>query len=266
MVTAFDCRTEIASSDGQGHTTRRTVRTSRLFTRSRGTSQAVRMRHCQHRGLRRFLWCGILAASYPAARWWFLRWGADLSEVDRELPGDSLVANPSAVSTRAITIEAPPEAIWPWLVQMGQDRAGLYSYDWLESLLGLHFHNSDRIVPDWQRLAVGDQIRAAPSSAGPDAGFTVVAIDPPRSIVTVVGDPARVLPAAQSGTLEDGATWTFVLRPIDEQRTRLVVRFRGRFGLPTVVDWLAMRLLEPLHFVMERKQLLGIRQRASQTS
>jgi hypothetical protein len=170
------------------------------------------------------------------------------------------------VSTRAVTIEAPPEAIWPWLVQMGQDRAGLYSYDWLESLLGLQFHNADRIEPQWQQLDVGDQIRAAPKSAGPDAGFTVVAIDPPRSIVTVVGDPSRVLPAAQSGALEDGATWTFVLRPIDEQRTRLVIRFRGRFGLPIVAEWLVVRLLEPVHFVMERKQLLGVKQRASQAS
>lgn len=206
---------------------------------------------------------GPIAALYPAVRWWFLRWGAELFEIEGDLPGDSLIDQPSVTTTRAITIDAPPEAIWPWLVQMGQDRAGLYSYDWLESLVGLHFHNADRIVPEWQQLDVGDQIRAAPLSAGPDAGFTVVAIDPLHSIVTVVGDPARVLPAAQSGSLGEGATWVFVLRPVDEHRTRLIVRFRGRFGLPLACEWLAMRTLEPLHFVMERKQLLGIEKRAT---
>lgn len=206
----------------------------------------------------------ILAATlYPAARWWFMRWGAELAEVNEVLPGDELIGNPTMVTTRAITINARPEAIWPWLVQMGQDRGGLYSYDWLESLFGLHFHNADHIVPEWQHLTIGDQIRAAPESAGPEAGFTVVALDAPRSIVTVVGDPTRVVPAAETGSLPDGATWTFVLHPIDEQRTRLIVRLRARFAMPKAGEWIVSRLLEPIHFVMERKQLLGIRQRAS---
>jgi hypothetical protein len=74
------------------------------------------------------------------------------------------------VTTRAITIAAAAEAIWPWLVQMGQDRGGLHSYDWLENLFGLQFRNADRIVPEWQHLAVGDQIRLAPTKGGPDAG------------------------------------------------------------------------------------------------
>jgi hypothetical protein len=145
---------------------------------------------------------------------------------------------------------------------MGQDRGGLYSYDWLESLFGLNFHNAERIVPEWQHLDVGDQIRAAPPKAGPEAGFTVVAIEPQRFMVTAIGDPARVVPQAQSGSLPQGGTWSFILVPIDELRTRLIVRFRARFGLHPVKEWVAARLLEPLHFVMERKQLLGIRERA----
>ena len=205
----------------------------------------------------------ILAALYPAARWWFMRWGAELTEVNQVLPGDELIDNPTMVTTRAITINARPEAIWPWLVQMGQDRGGLYSYDWLESLFGLHFHNADHIVAEWQHLTIGDQIRAAPEKAGPEAGFTVVALDAPRSIVTVVGDPTRVVPAAAAGSLADGATWTFVLHPIDENRTRLIVRLRARLAMPKVREWIVSRLLEPIHFVMERKQLLGIRKRAS---
>lgn len=191
-------------------------------------------------------------ALYPAMRWWFMRWGADLQEIEADLPGDDLVPDPTTTTTRAITIDAVPEAIWPWLVQMGQNRGGLYSYDWLENLCGLQFHNADRIVPEWQSLAVGDQIRLAPESAGPDAGFTVVSIDPPRSIVTAMGD-----------TPDTGASWAFVLRPVDAHRTRLIVRLRARFGLHPAAEWFGMRVLEPVHFVMERKQLLGIRKRAS---
>jgi hypothetical protein len=148
---------------------------------------------------------------------------------------------------------------------MGQDRAGLYSYDWLENLFGLHFHNADRIVPEWQHLAVGDQVRAAPASAGPEGGFTVVEIDPGRAIVTVVGDPDRVVPQAAAGKLPDGGTWSFALRPVDATRSRLVVRLRARFDLPPVPAWVVARLLEPVHFVMERKQLLGIKARAEGT-
>ena len=205
----------------------------------------------------------LTGALYPAARWWLLRWGAEVSEVDAQLPGDELIGNPTIVTTRAITIHASPEAIWPWLVQMGQDRGGLYSYDWLENLCGLRFHNADRIVPEWQHLDVGDQIRAAPATAGPEAGFTVVAIDACRSIVTAIGDPSRVLVEAKAGSLSQGGTWVFVLRPLDERRTRLIVRLRANFGMPHVAEWLAARVLEPIHFVMERKQLLGIRRRVT---
>lgn len=209
---------------------------------------------------------GIAAAKYAAARRWFLQWGAFPHERDGHLPGDELIARPSMVATRAITIDAPPHEVWPWLVQMGQDRAGLYSYDWLESLCGLRFHNADRIVAEWQSLEVGDQIRAAPPSAGADAGFTVVAIEPERFIVTAVGDPAVVLPQARSGRLPEGGTWAFVLRPLPRDRTRLLVRFRASFGLSPVWEWVADRLMEPVHFVMERKQLLGIKARAERAA
>lgn len=204
---------------------------------------------------------GALGAG--ALRAWYVRWGATPDEEHATLPGDLLLRSPTTVTTRAVTVHAPPSAIWPWLVQMGQDRAGLYSYDRLERLCRLGFRNSDRIEPAWQHLAVGDQIRAAPASAGAEAGFTVVAIVPERAIVTAVGDPERVVPQAESGELPDGATWVFVLRPSPGGTTRLVIRFRSRFGMASpAAEWLAARLLEPVHFVMERKMLLGIKQRA----
>lgn len=202
-----------------------------------------------------------VGVAYTAVARWFRHWGASGPEVRAVLPGDELVENPTLLTTRAVTIAAPPEDIWPWLVQMGQDRGGLYSYDWLENLFGLEFRNAEQIVAGWQHLAVGDQIRAAPAKAGPDAGFTVAAIEPHRSIVTIVGDPARVLTAASTGPLADGATWAFVLHPLDDGTTRLIVRLRARFGLPPALEFLCTRLLEPVHFVMERKQLLGIKRR-----
>lgn len=198
---------------------------------------------------------------YASARSWFTAWGTDLPEQYGRLPGDDLLPEPSMITTRAITIDAPPEAVWPWLVQMGQGRAGFYSYDWLENLFGLDIHNAARINPAWQELRVGDQLRAAPASAGPAAGFTVVAVDPGRSLVTAGGDPAVVGPQAAAGPLPDGGTWAFVLEPVGLHQTRLLVRLRARFPLPAAGSWIVERLLEPIHFVMERKQLMGIRER-----
>jgi hypothetical protein len=89
----------------------------------------------------------------------YSRWGATDEEVRRSLPGDELVPTPRAQSTWAVTIEAPPERVWPWLVQMGQDRAGFYTYEWFENgLLRLNIHNVDRIVPEWQNITVGDRM------------------------------------------------------------------------------------------------------------
>ena len=165
-------------------------------------------------------------------------------------------------TTRAITIDAPPEAVWPWLVQMGQGRGGFYSYDWLENLFGLGIHNADRIEPDWQELAVGDQLRAAPPARDPKQGSR-------WSLSTGAGRwsrwwaiPPVVGPQAKAGPLPDGGTWAFVLEPVGAQQTRLLVRLRTRFALPRAGAWAVERLLEPVHFAMERKQLLGIRDRA----
>lgn len=203
---------------------------------------------------------GLLA--YRGARRWFLRWGATPGEVGDVLPGDEILPRAVMVTTRAVTIDAPPEAVWPWLVQMGQDRGGFYSYDWLESLFGLQFHNATQVVPGWQHLAVGDQMRAAPAGAGPEAGFTVVRVDPGRAIVTAIGDPERILPLVKAGALRDGGTWAFVLREAGPGRTRLLVRLRATFDAPRPLAWIIERLLEPVHFVMERKQLITLRELA----
>jgi hypothetical protein len=194
-----------------------------------------------------------------------LRWGATEDEAHESLPGDELVPDPSIESTRAVTINASRENIWPWLVQMGYGRGGFYSYDWLENaftrLLGMHahYHSTDRIVPELQYLEEGDFIDASPPPKRlPKRVSRVVS-----PLAAMLGRPLpqrfawRVarLDRPHAIVLEDWGA--FVLEPIDGETTRLIARTRGR-GSPTVnaVTW------ELPHFFMERRMLLGIKQRA----
>ena len=106
---------------------------------------------------------GLGSLAYPIFfRRWCLTWGARPEEVSRNLPGDELLADAGIVSTRAITVDAPPGAIWPWLVQMGSGRGGVYTYDWIENLLGLNMHSARRILPQFQDLKVGDELPLGP--------------------------------------------------------------------------------------------------------
>ena len=119
-------------------------------------------------------------------------WGSTKAERAALLPGDELVPEPATVTTRAVDIAAPAEDVWPWLVQLGQDRAGMYSYDWLENLSGLHIHSADRIHPEWQQLAVGDRVRLVPTGWGPlpsGLALPVARIEPGRSLVLRMAPP-----------------------------------------------------------------------------
>src|SRR3954447_26721655 len=106
-----------------------------------------------------------LAYSRPARRW-YLTYGATPEDADRTMPGDDLLPGQVMTSTRAITIDAPPSAVWPWLVQMGSDRGGAYAYDWIENLFGLGMHSADAILPEFQHLAVGDVLPLGPNRPG----------------------------------------------------------------------------------------------------
>jgi hypothetical protein len=165
------------------------------------------------------------------------------------LPGDDQVPNPVLISTPAITIQAPTTAIWPWLVQMGQGRGGLYSYERLENLVGCDMHNTDRIIPEYQHIEVGDKVRIVPE--GRDPYFLVRAIEPGRAIILGGDDPPT--------------TWAFVLEPIDDNSARLLVRWRQDYE-STPGNILGWRLItDPITFVMERKLLQGIKARAEAT-
>jgi hypothetical protein len=205
------------------------------------------------------LWTAGLAAllSLGLAYWfglrrWHIRWGATDAELSGPLPGDEIVQRPRNCSTRALSIAAPIAAVWPWIVQIGQGRGGLYSYDRLENLVGCEIHSTNRIIPELQYLEVGDIIRLGPPGY---PAFPVAAMTPGRALVLGGDDP-------QLGA----HSWVFCLEPIDEQTTRLIVRSRGAYPL-TLANVLIWRVVtEPLHFVMERKMLLGIKQRAEATA
>jgi hypothetical protein len=169
-----------------------------------------------------------------------LTWGATPEEVIRPMPGDDLVSKPSFNATRAITISAPPERVWPWLLQTGVTRAGWYSYDILDNL---GRPSARHIIPELQDLAVGDIVPMSPDGKH---GIPVQALDLPRSMVW--------------GTPEN-ATWAWIVDPVTDGSTRLISRVRSRYR------WLSpsiafSALLEFGDFWMMRKMLLNIKERA----
>lgn len=189
---------------------------------------------------------GALLATYLLAiRPRHRRWGATNAEIQRLMPGDERIAAPGYVTNRALTIDARPAQIWPWLMQMGEaPRAGFYSYAAVERALGLHVANADRLLPGYEHLAVGDALDRA-------GNLVVHAIARDRYLV--LGTPD----GSPWGTM----TWAIGLYPLDEAHTRLVSRVRAQVGrwTPWMVGWAL--LLDPGHFVMERKWLLGVKQR-----
>jgi hypothetical protein len=169
-----------------------------------------------------------------------LTWGATDEEADARLPGDELLEDADGVATRAITVAAPPAAVWPWIAQMGPTpRGGAYTYDWIENLLGLDMHSVDEVLAEYQHPELGD-------------GFGYGSNRMRYALV----EPERVL-ATQSA--DGNWVWTFIL---DERggETRLISR--NRFRLPGLKDRIGMIPMEPGSLVMERKMLRGIKERA----
>jgi hypothetical protein len=206
---------------------------------------------------------GIGAAAYTFyLRPRHLRWGASDEEVNLHLPGDDLVPKPRLKATHAVTIEASPAAVWPWLVQIGQGRGGFYSYDWIENTMGLDIHTTDKVLDDYQDLKVGDLIPLAPGGIG-----IPVAILIPESTLVLHGD-TRTSGPGDGFQMRPGdfltASWGFYLFELGEGRTRLVERFLADWN-PNPPNTMIYRLfVEPGAFIMERKMLSGIKERAEQ--
>jgi hypothetical protein len=185
-----------------------------------------------------------LVALYPLMRRPILTWGATTEEAESRLPGDDLLEDADGVSTRAITIDAPAAAVWPWLAQMGPSpRGGAYTYDWIENLLGLDMHSVDRVLPEFQHPEVGDTIG--------------------------LGSNRMRIERVEAGHVlawrsEDGNwVWTFVLAESDNT-TRLISR--NRFRLPSLATRIGMLPMEPGSLLMERRMLRGIKERAERLS
>ena len=201
-------------------------------------------------------WSATLAAAAAGtalARSRSLRWGATDDDLAAVLPGDELIAHPDLVATRAITIDATADQVWPWVVQMGQGRGGLYSYDALENLVGCDMHSADRVLPEFQQLAVGDEFRLHP-----DVGLQVALVEPGQALVLSGG-----VPMGEAAPPYD-FSWAFVLRGTSGGRTRLLVR--ERYGY---TQWWSPLLVEPVEVVswlMSQRMLRGIRDRAERTA
>jgi hypothetical protein len=166
---------------------------------------------------------------------WHLRWGAELEDDKREVPGGELLPDDGTPILHAVTIDAPVEEVWPWLAQLGQDRAGFYSYEWLENLAGCEMKNADRIHPDWQQRELGETVHLHPAG-----GLKVSVFEPGRAL-----------------GLEGWGI--FFLEPVGAAQTRLIARGGVARGVGAAAYGM---LMEIPHFLMERRMLLGIKERA----
>ena len=195
---------------------------------------------------------------------WHQRWGATDAEAQQSMSGDEWVPQPKSIATHAITINAPAEDVWKWLLQIGFQRAGWYSYDWLEGMAGVadftDGQSARRIIPEFQNLMVGDVIKTDPAG-----GMTVVDLEPARKLVmrariTVTGDHIALNAPLKERTFD--TSWVWHLIPISEHSTRLLVRFRLSYHPDLLTGLFLYLLLEPGHFLMEQKMMRGIKVRA----
>ena len=190
------------------------------------------------------LLAALLLYWFPIRRW-MSRWGTTRRDLARVMAGDELLGTATYAGTLAVGVNASPEDIWPWLVQIGYQRGGLYSYDWLDRLFGyLDRPSATRILPEFQHIAAGDTI---PLGRGPS--WPVAVADPQRALV---------LDMRNMGGID--WIWQFGLYPIDEHCTQLVSRSRVRAR--TLWARLLTYAIEPAGFVMTRRMLLGIKERA----
>ncbi|MDR0285830.1 MAG: hypothetical protein LBI33_13220 [Propionibacteriaceae bacterium] len=195
---------------------------------------------------------GAVAGMVAATRWQ-RTWGTVPAERRAGLPGDSLIPVPRLTATRAITIDAPSERVWPWLVQLGWQRGGFYTFDRVENLFGLGLRSADTINPDWQRLDVGSLVQLADGVA-----LRVAVVDQAKTLV-LFGDPSTET-ATMAHMPQFSFTWAFVLEPDGAGGSRLIVRERYAWTGVALVPLFAA--VEWISFVMSYGMLRGIKDRA----
>ena len=195
---------------------------------------------------------GFLIAIYAfAVQPWYSKWGATVPEQQMSLPGDEIVIKPNWKYTQAISIHASPGEIWQWLVQIGQGRGGFYSFELLENMIGCDIHNADHIIPEFQQLVVGDSIKLHPEAPG----IPVVLVDSATAIVMGGSDPNQI----------NAASWSLLIKASDVTTTRMIARFRSSYS-PTLGNVLLQRIfVQPTSLFMQKRMLIGIKQRAEET-
>lgn len=204
----------------------------------------------------------LLVQYFVLIRPWYQTWGATADEMRRALPGDELAPAPREVETRAITVDAPPERVWPWLAQLGQDRAGFYAQSFLQNLLGMEMPRGDRLLglPDPRP---GDKLLMSPRPAMGGRAYAVYErVEPGRALVLRTSS-LRMMGAG--GAPPPSGSWAFVLEPASEGRSRLLVRSRtgSEHVAPSLTATaLSTLVLDPIHFMFERRLLLGVKERA----
>jgi hypothetical protein len=191
----------------------------------------------------------VLALVTPMLRRYRSHWGLDPTDAAATWPGDELVPDARWQWTHGIEIDAPPDEVWPWVAQIGQEKAGFYSYEALENLVGCEVRGASEVRPEWTELKLGDALRLHPKM-------------PPLRVEAL--EPGRFF-AVHSGSKAEGVevSWLFLVEPRPDARSRLVSRFRSWYA-----DGLGSRLgsgptlLEPIGFVMDRRMLLGVKRQA----
>lgn len=184
---------------------------------------------------------------------WYMSWGSTAAEREMALPGDDIVASAATQNTRAITIHAPPDQIWPWLAQIGQDRAGFYSYDRLENLFGCQMPNPGVLLPDKQHWNIGDKLWMYPPDKAGGIGFaTLRVLEPGRALAFGTRMVGTTLDEPEDGS------WSFTLVPIDAGATRLLIRGRGTAERSLLGAAFDRSVFDPVHFAMERRMMIGL--------
>ncbi len=215
----------------------------------------VRLEHPVARAAALAACLGVLLAVYfSVARPWFRRWGATDEEVAMTLPGDEIVPAATSRETRAITIAAPARDVWPWVAQIGQDRAGFYSYQVLENLFGCEMPSNDWLDARLQQWKVGDKLWMYPPRKLGGIGFAVLTVFQPGK---ALGFATRAM-GAPAAAPPDGS-WSFVVQPIDGGSSRLLFRGRAVGPLQSFATVFNVAVFEPVHFAMERRTMEGIK-------
>lgn len=176
---------------------------------------------------------------------WTSRWGSTDAETAMTFPGDLFIKPGTEVSTRAITIHAPVSAVWPWVARLGQERGGFFSYTFFENTFGAEMVNADQILPGDKTIQAGD--RFSYFGNGPEGTYGIVDL-------------------VEENHLMDVSGWCFLLQPLDDQTTRLLVRYPFVVGENLGARIFYYGMFEPAHFIMESGMMLGIKQRAERLS